>query len=372
MRRTSVFLFVAAVALGTSSVVYADMLIFSQNFDSFSTSGAAYANKTTGQGDSTTTAGLWRAAGRSSSSTSQSLAAKTDTTVSRSASQSVKITRPASGGRGQLEGFTTITGSPFATGQIQVEAWLREEVDAFGFMSSSSLEISNQVGTTTVTSPPFKIFTGRTSSGFNSLSVLDSVAAAWVDTGKAIPTDQSWFGVRLIADLDTGHSSAYINYGLGGGWEVGALGVAGLTGSIGAGANCIILDSQAAFDSSGASSQSGTTWIDDVVLQISNPLVPGDYNGNDVVDAADYVVWRKNNGLMGGATVAQGDGTGDGNVMDDDYTYWRDRFGNPTPGSGSGGLGSSSVPEPAAALLLAVGVGVCCAVFGVSRCRNVV
>jgi len=56
----------------------------------------------------------------------------------------------------------------------------------------------------------------------------------------------------------------------------------------------------------------------------------GDYNGNDVVDTADYVVWRKNKGLMSGATTAQGDGDGDGDVDDDDYTYWRSRFGNVT------------------------------------------
>jgi hypothetical protein len=79
--------------------------------------------------------------------------------------------------------------------------------------------------------------------------------------------------------------------------------------------------------------------------------VAGDYNGNGVVDAADYVIWRHNNGLTGGATTSQGDGTGDGNVDTNDYHYWRSRFGN-TSGGGAALVGSSLVPEPASALLL--------------------
>lgn len=84
------------------------------------------------------------------------------------------------------------------------------------------------------------------------------------------------------------------------------------------------------------------------------PRVPGDYNGNGVVDGADYVVWRKNKGITSGATFAQGDGDQDGDVDDDDYNFWRARFGN-TSGSGSA-LGSSAVPESASVSLLLVAV----------------
>jgi hypothetical protein len=91
--------------------------------------------------------------------------------------------------------------------------------------------------------------------------------------------------------------------------------------------------------------------------------VNGDYNGNGVVDAADYVVWRNHLGLSGGATKAQGDGTGDGNVTSDDYNFWKAHFGN-TSGSGTGGLAATAVPEPNTILMLitsllisALGVG---------------
>ncbi len=75
-----------------------------------------------------------------------------------------------------------------------------------------------------------------------------------------------------------------------------------------------------------------------------------DFNGNGVVDAADYVVWRNNNGLTGGATLSQGDANGDGNVNSADYSLWRANFGL-TAGSGSGSLAAAGVPEPSCGVL---------------------
>jgi hypothetical protein len=70
----------------------------------------------------------------------------------------------------------------------------------------------------------------------------------------------------------------------------------------------------------------------------------GDYNHNGVVDAADYVVWRK--GL--GTTYTQ-----------PDYDVWRAHFGQ-TVGSGAGASVSPTVPEPAAcALLMFAAAGWC-------------
>jgi hypothetical protein len=75
------------------------------------------------------------------------------------------------------------------------------------------------------------------------------------------------------------------------------------------------------------------------VLINPNAALAGDFNGNGIVDAADYAVWRK--GV--GATYTT-----------DDYNLWRSQFGR-TPGSAGGsgaGLGgAASVPEPAAASL---------------------
>jgi hypothetical protein len=64
--------------------------------------------------------------------------------------------------------------------------------------------------------------------------------------------------------------------------------------------------------------------------------IPGDYNGNGVVDAPDYVVWR--NGL--GTTYTQ-----------NDYNVWRAHFGQ-SGGSGAGAGVNTAVPEPTTTVLL--------------------
>jgi hypothetical protein len=65
--------------------------------------------------------------------------------------------------------------------------------------------------------------------------------------------------------------------------------------------------------------------------------LPGDFNDDNVVDAADYVVWRK--------TMP---------TDMDAYTDWVNNFGESVAGSGGGG--SSNVPEPGALALLAAGI----------------
>ena len=69
--------------------------------------------------------------------------------------------------------------------------------------------------------------------------------------------------------------------------------------------------------------------------------MPGDYNGNGVVDGADYVLWCK-----GGPLQNEVDTPGTVNAAD--YTAWRARFGNT---SGSGSLDVGAVPEPASCML---------------------
>jgi formylglycine-generating enzyme required for sulfatase activity len=79
--------------------------------------------------------------------------------------------------------------------------------------------------------------------------------------------------------------------------------------------------------------------------------VPGDYNANGTVDAADYVLWRN-----GGPLANEVDAPG--TVNQQDYVEWRARFGN-IAGAGSG-LGGAEVPEPrvvTGALILTLAVG---------------
>jgi hypothetical protein len=78
--------------------------------------------------------------------------------------------------------------------------------------------------------------------------------------------------------------------------------------------------------------------------------LPGDFNDDLKVDAADYVVWRKNNGT---STALPNDGGLGVPISTAHYDLWRDNFGA-MPGSGAG---AAAVPEPATGVLLALGIG---------------
>jgi hypothetical protein len=77
-------------------------------------------------------------------------------------------------------------------------------------------------------------------------------------------------------------------------------------------------------------------------VNLPPPAMPtGDYNGNNIVDAADYVVWRETLGQL----VSQGtgaDGDLSGTIDQGDYNFWRMRFGSVVSGSSLG----AAVPEP--------------------------
>jgi hypothetical protein len=77
--------------------------------------------------------------------------------------------------------------------------------------------------------------------------------------------------------------------------------------------------------------------------------LPGDYNGNGQVEAADYVLWRKYKGTQ---TVLPNDPTG-GLIGTAQYNTWRAHFG--AGGSGSS-LGGIAVPEPATVFLVCAGM----------------
>ena len=79
-----------------------------------------------------------------------------------------------------------------------------------------------------------------------------------------------------------------------------------------------------------------TSVFSNVAVTSSDSPLP-DYNGNGVVDAADYVVWRK---TLGSTTnlLANGDDTGPsaGIIDQADYAVWRTNFGNTAAAAGSG------------------------------------
>ena len=95
---------------------------------------------------------------------------------------------------------------------------------------------------------------------------------------------------------------------------------------------------------SGYGTRNGTTYYP----LVWKPIVEGDYNGNGSVDAADYVLWRHGGPLAN--EVAD-----PGTVSDDDYTAWRERFGNTWLSSAP--LFANVIPEPTSIVLLLIGLG---------------
>jgi Pel9A-like, right handed beta helix region len=83
---------------------------------------------------------------------------------------------------------------------------------------------------------------------------------------------------------------------------------------------------------------------------VHSPALPGDYNGDNIVDASDYSVWRDS---LGQQIELPNDET-PGMVDADDYEVWKAHFGETL--NGGAGQAASSVPEPASVLMAAIGI----------------
>jgi hypothetical protein len=94
---------------------------------------------------------------------------------------------------------------------------------------------------------------------------------------------------------------------------------------------------------SGGTNWTGSVWIDTVAYNPHGDLstlinVPGDFNEDGIVDAADYVVWRKTDGTASG------------------YSEWRENFGQNANGGGGAVEPIVAVPEPSAIVSVAAGL----------------
>ena len=86
-----------------------------------------------------------------------------------------------------------------------------------------------------------------------------------------------------------------------------------------------------------------------VILQAVAAGLPGDYNQNGTVDAADYTLWRNN--LGSGTSLPNDDTAG---VDQDDYARWKTHFGE-TLSSGPGSGANAGGPRAGGAELVCCG-----------------
>ena len=67
-----------------------------------------------------------------------------------------------------------------------------------------------------------------------------------------------------------------------------------------------------------------------------------DFNGDDIVDGTDFLMWQRGVGATSGASLEDGDANGDEVVDGNDLEVWKLQFG--TPGAQ---ISATPVPEPA-------------------------
>ncbi|TWT77526.1 Arylsulfatase precursor [Posidoniimonas polymericola] len=102
----------------------------------------------------------------------------------------------------------------------------------------------------------------------------------------------------------------------------------------------------------------------DMLALLDLDALPGDFNGDGSVDAADYTVWRDNQGatgapgISGDADNGSGHGIRDGVVDQHDFNFWRTWYGIDFTAVSSVQL--APVPEPSAGMLLLASLGIVC------------
>jgi hypothetical protein len=96
---------------------------------------------------------------------------------------------------------------------------------------------------------------------------------------------------------------------------------------------------------------------------VLEPNTPGDFNGDGIVDDADYDAWKSN---FGSTSDAAADGNGNGTVDAADYVVWRNAV---SPAAASGSVAGLSAPEPSGAILSAIALGLMIARYTGSAAR---
>lgn len=165
---------------------------------------------------------------------------------------------------------------------------------------------------------------------------VDPVSGNLTETGLTLDTGWHHFQIRLdyLSDL---YSTSVDNVSL-----------LAQPVAFADGASSTISDADIAAVAAGADSasqrQTATAFFDNFKVR---QIAPGDYNLDGAVDAADYVIWRHNVGLMQPSLEADGDGNGIVNQAD--YDVWRNNFVSAAPALAAANL---EVPEPSASWLL--------------------
>jgi fibronectin-binding autotransporter adhesin len=154
-----------------------------------------------------------------------------------------------------------------------------------------------------------------------------------------------------VLDIVTGAANAIANTAT---LDISGTGMVALAAGINEFVTGLILDGIGQGDGTYGSSSSPATFQFDqwfsgdgiITVEPAPTGLPGDYNEDNVVDAADYVVWRK---MFGSPVALPNDDTA--GVGIDDYDRWTANFGATQGGGGGIANTSGAVPEPGTLVL---------------------
>jgi hypothetical protein len=184
----------------------------------------------------------------------------------------------------------------------------------------------------------------------------------WVvtgDTNTGIPAAASF---HMDFTLGTANTYNLTLLPIGGGSPLFTQMGAALTGAAGTGINSLRISDY----STGSSALGDKEMFFDNLL-ITAPGLPGDFNNNGAVDAADVVIWRKTLGQVGAGLAA--DANGNNQVDQDDFNIWRANFGS-SSASAAGAVGTTTVPEPASWWAAALAAACCSNIIVARRMRR--
>ncbi len=189
---------------------------------------------------------------------------------------------------------------------------------------------------------------GTLDTSFSGDGKLTTAIGAAHDNASAVAIQAD--GKIIVAGASTVGSNyefALVRYNSNGSLDTSFSGDGKLTtpiGTAGANGNSVALQSDGKIVVAGGS---GGNSVDFAVARYEGvstpPALPGDYNQDNAVDAADYSLWRKTLGTTGVPAYSGADGDGDGMIGQADYGVWRNHFGAGGAGLGVGASGELGV-----------------------------
>mgnify|MGYP001480222577 CR=1 FL=1 len=187
-----------------------------------------------------------------------------------------------------------------------------------------------------------QIFPAVNSGGIGSVGQIGGIYSQSAPGGGGVViTENVPFRLKFVTNSATSSYRVFVN-GTQLGWNFGD----GTVYDVPAGSDTV---NQITFTSEGLGLVSvGDVFVDNIVVSLNSSAVENaDFNGDGIVDGADFVIWQR--GLGVGSSLETGDANADAAVDGQDLAIWSAQFGPVSSAS----TFAAGVPEPAGMVLLA-------------------